>query len=121
MTLQLTTEMLAGAYEYLKSTPPFNKWSLPEADEIEFKVSRRTTEFGRYQLVGGKHVISLSSVSIGHTSTLISIMAHETIHLHLEESKMESRSGNLNTHNAAFRILAAQVCKVHGFDPKSFY
>lgn len=121
MTLPLTSEMLAGAYEYLKATPPFNKWSLPETEEIGFKVSKRSSEFGRYQLVGGKHTISISSVSVGHTSTLMSVMAHEIIHLHLEESDMESRSASLNTHNAAFRVLSAQVCKSHGFDPKAFY
>lgn len=121
MTLPLTKEMLSASYGYLKETPPFVKWNLPEPEEVEFKVSRRTNEFGRYQLVGGKHTISISAVAIGHTSTLMSVMSHEIIHLHLEESDMESRSGSLNTHNAAFRILAAQVCKVHGFDPKAFY
>jgi len=48
-------------------------------------------------------------------------MSHEMIHLHLEATGMESRSGDANTHNMAFRKLAARVCKLHGFDPKAFY
>ena len=41
--------------------------------------------------------------------------------MRLEITGMESRSGGPNTHNIAFRKFAAQVCKIHGFDPKAFY
>jgi|SRR6185437_9271003 len=121
MTLPLTTEMLAAAYDYLRSTPPFSGWNLPEPEDIDFRVSRRPGEFGRYQLIGGRHTISMSAASIGQTSTLMRYLAHECVHMHLEITGMESRSGGPNTHNAAFRKFAAQVSKVHGFDPKAFY
>jgi hypothetical protein len=113
--------MLAAAYDFLRSAPPFSKWNLPEAEDIDFKVSRRPSEFGRYQRVGDRHTISMSAASIGQTATLMRYLAHECIHLHLELTGMESRSGGPNTHNVAFRKLAAQVCKIHGFDPKAFY
>jgi hypothetical protein len=45
------------------------------------------------------------------------VMAHEIIHLHQALVGMESPCAE---HNAAFNKLAAQVCKTHGFDPKSF-
>lgn len=121
MTLPLTPEMLAGAYEYLKATPPFSKWNLPETDEVGFRLSNSQRELGRYRWDGAKHTITASRKAIGHTATLLRFMAHEMVHLHLEETGMESRRGGEDTHNAAFRVLAAQVCKVHGFDPKAFY
>lgn len=119
--LPLTPETLAAAYDYLKSTPPFSKWNLPESDEVLFKVTRVRGWFGRYRWNGKKHTIEVSSASIGQTQTLLRYMAHEMVHLHLEDIGMESRTGGPNTHNAAFRVLAAHVCKVHGFDPKAFY
>ena len=120
MSLPLTPETLAAAYDFLKATPPFNKWGLPESDEVKFKVGRRPSEHARYQWDGERHTLTLSAGSIGHTQTLIEALSHEMIHMHLEETGMESR-GNENVHNAAFRQFAAQVCKHHGFDPKAFY
>jgi len=119
MTLPLTKETLAAAYDYLAATPPFYDWNLPDSEEVDFKVSRRSGEFGRYQWVG-KHTISLSSKAIGHTTTLLRTMGHEMVHLHLEMTGMEAKSGGPNVHNAAFRRNAAKVCKFHGWDLKEF-
>jgi hypothetical protein len=121
MTLPLTPETLAAAYEYLRSVPPLSGWNLPEAEEIAFKVSRRQSEFGHYRWDGKRHTISMSVRAVGHTDTLMRYLAHEVIHLHLEATGMESKSGSPDTHNVAFQKFAAQVCKVHGFDPKAFY
>ena len=122
MTLPLTPETLAAAYDYLATTPPFNKWSLPDSDEIKFVVGRFRDTFATYQWDGkhSQHIITMSAVAIGQTTTLMQTLAHEMIHLHLEESKMESR-GSTNTHNLWFRKFAAQVCKYHGWDLKAFY
>lgn len=121
MTLMLSQEMLGAAYDYLRTTPPFNRWNLPESEDVLFRISHRPGEFGRYTWDGRQHTISASSKMIGYTGTLMTYMAHEMIHLHLEETGMESRRGGSDTHNAAFRKFAGQVCKAHGFDPKSFY
>lgn len=121
MALQLTPETLAAAYDYLATTPPFAGWNLPDSDDVLFRVVRSTKEFAYYKWDGRRHVISVSARSVGHTSTLLEKMAHEMIHLNLEDSGMESKSGDANTHNAAFRVLAAQACKVHGWDLKAFY
>lgn len=121
MSLIITPEMLEGMYDYLNTTPPFNRWNLPDGEDVKFMVSRRTSEYGRYQWKGGKHTITGSKNAIGQTYTLARFMAHEMIHLHLEATGLESRSGGLNTHNRAFRKLAAEVCKYHGFDLKAFY
>lgn len=121
VTLPLSADTLAAAYEYLKSTPPFFRWNLPEAEDVRFRVSRRSTEFGRYQKVDGRHTIAMSARSIGQTTTLFKYLAHEMLHLHLEATGMEAKGGGMNTHNAAFRKFASEVCRVHGFDPKAFY
>ena len=33
MTLRLTPDMLAAAYDFLRTTVPFSRWRLPEADD----------------------------------------------------------------------------------------
>ena len=121
MSLPLTPETLAAAYDYLKATPPFNKWNLPESEDIKFKVGKGRRDYGSYRWDGKQHTVTISSNMVGHTATLLRYLAHEMIHIQLEETDMESRTGGQDTHNAAFRVLAAQACKVHGFDPKAFY
>ena len=79
MTLPLTAEMRAAAYDYLRATAPFNTWNLPESEDVVFRVSRRTGEFGRYQFADGRHTISMSAASIGQTTTLMRYLAHEAI------------------------------------------
>lgn len=121
MTLPLTPEMLAAAYDYLKTTPPFCKWNLPESEDVVFKLSRRKREAGRYQWDGKRHTIAASIYAIAHTVSLMRFLSHEMVHLYLEQMGWESRSGGTDIHNSAFRKFAAQVCKFHGFDPKAFY
>lgn len=120
MALPLTPETLAAAYDYLATTPPFNKWSLPDSEDVKFIVAKFRDDFAQYRWDGKQHTISVSTNAIGHTATLMEKMAHEMVHLHLEDSEMESRGTN-KTHGIWFRKFAAQACKVHGFDPKAFY
>lgn len=119
--LPLTPEVLAAAYDYLAACEPFVRWNLPDSDDVKFKVTRSKKEYARYQWDGGRHVISVSAAAVGHTSTLLMYLSHEILHMHLEITGMESRTGDENTHNMPFRRLAAQVCRVHGFDLKAFY
>lgn len=120
MTLLLTKEVLAAAYDFLSLTEPFRKWNLPDSEDVMFKVTKAKSHFAQY-VWDGSHCIEVSSACVGHTSTLMETMAHELIHLHLRLTGMESRSDNPNVHNAAFRKLAALVCGCHGFDPKGFW
>ena len=115
--LKLTPHMLAAGYEYLRTTPPFVRWKLPPADEVQFRVSRKTSRFGEYWTEGEEHVISVSDLSTGHTATLLTTLAHEMVHLHQHVTKTETKGA---VHNAQFRRLAARICKYHGFDPKAF-
>lgn len=118
--LPLTPEVLAAAYDYLSATEPFCRWNLPDSEDITFKVSRARDAFAKYHY-DGTHCIEVSSAAVGHTSTLMQSMGHELVHLHLRLTGLESRSNSQGVHNMPFRKFAAQVCKIHGWDLKSFY
>jgi hypothetical protein len=120
VTLPLTAEMLAAAYDFLSTCQPFADWNLPPSEDVGFKVTRSRRWFARYRWTGNKHTIEVSANSVGHVGTLLTKMGHEIIHLHLEELGMDSR-GTPDTHSGAFRQLAEEACKVHGWDPKAFY
>lgn len=117
MSLPLNPEILEQAYEYLRATPPFREWNLPEGEDVTFKVARDRTLQGWYRMEGDTHVIAVSSHLIGRTHSLIELMAHEMVHLHQRSANMETRDAQ---HNAAFLKLAERVARIHGFDPKLF-
>ncbi len=121
MTLPLDGEMLAAAYGFLRKTPPFARLKMPPAGNVKFSVGKFRQDYAAYRWDGKQHCITMSANAVGHTSTLMRYMAHEMIHLYLEETGAESRKGGEDTHNAAFRKFAAQACKFHGFDLKAFY
>lgn len=120
MTLPLTPETLAAAYDFLRALPPFSGMRIPESDDVEFAVTRRHDEFGRYQWTGERHRISLSEKTIGSSLKLLQTMAHEMNHLSLEQDGLESYSGGMNTHNRHFCRRAVRICKIHGWDAKAF-
>lgn len=123
MTLPLTPDMLAAAYEFLRTTPPFCRWALPEADYVTFRVLNSNQDYGAYHYSAGSHTIDCSCKMVGHTETLMSLMGHEMIHMRLAITGKEYKNikAKPTVHNAAFKKYASQVCRVHGFDPKAFY
>jgi hypothetical protein len=117
MSLPLTPDVLRSAYNYLVTTAPFNRWNLPDGDDVVFHVFASPAIAGEYRREGPTtHRIRVSRRVVGTTGTLMWIMAHEMIHLHEEHSGAVGRG----QHSAAFRKWAAQVCKIHGFDVKMF-
>jgi hypothetical protein len=120
--LTLTPEMLEGAYEYLRVSPPFCRWGLPHADQVMFRVLGAKDRFGHFR---GRHrkaqgddgfsEIAISAGLVRSTDLLISTMAHEMIHLYQDETG--TARGH---HNPKFRKLAKRVCDIHGFDLESF-
>lgn len=118
--LPLTPEILRAAYEYFCVTVPFCKWNMPDADEILFKVTRSRKVLGQARYFTGQkkpnYELEVSEHFIGRTHSLMELVAHEMVHIHQRETRME-KGGE---HNAAFKKLAAVVCKHHGFDPKLF-
>lgn len=116
MTLPLTPDILRAAYDYLNSTPPFARWNLPDSDDVKFVVSKHKQFAGWHEADRKKHTIAISIVYVGHTHTLLAIMAHEMVHLHQVHSGMHTGG----EHNRAFAKLAQRVAAIHGFDPKMF-
>lgn len=116
--MRLTPALLEAAYEFLRQTPPFRRWGLPQCYDVEFRVSKDRESLGTYQLHArqGHHVLTISGARISHVSTLMSVMAHEMVHLH----QVESGSSTRTEHNADFRRLSKIVCRHHGWDPLEF-
>lgn len=117
MTLALTPRMLETAYEYLRSTPPFRGWKLPPADDVEFRVIRTHKFHAQCWPPSSVKRIDFSMWGVGHSDTLIRIMAHEMVHLKiwLDGGKREK-----DDHGPNFRRHARIVSRHHGFDPKEF-
>jgi SprT-like family len=115
MTLPLTPDTLRALYDFLNETPPFKRWNLPDGEDVEFRVVRDHSRYAYHELDGEKNTITFSSLNIGHTSTLLRVMAHEMVHVYERRSKSGATG-----HSRAFLRWGAQVCKYHGFDPKEF-
>lgn len=114
MTLKLHPEMLAAAYEYLRTTEPFKGWNLPEADDIGFHVVKTPSMAADFGVEGNMPLIRVSLAKNGHTATLLATMAHEMIHLRQHLTK------DREVHGARFKKMSDRVCKAHGFDPLTF-
>lgn len=119
MSLPLTPHTLAGAYDYLRTTPPFKGWRLPPAEEVEFAVTRHRDREGDYGMCGRtEHVIRVSMYKIKTTDMLLQVIAHEMIHEY-QEGKLHNGSGRTD-HNKVFWALAYRVCRAHGWDATRF-
>jgi hypothetical protein len=115
--LKLTPQMLVGAYEYLRESPPFRQWRLPDSDQVSFRILGVKDRFGHFR---GRHrrardadgfsEIAISAHLVDSTELLMATMAHEMIHLYQDET-----GAARGHHNPQFRRLAKRVCAAHGF------
>ena len=108
--------MVRAAYECLRAFPPFNRWRLPLADAVTFRVTNSRKELGSYDTPKGKHTICISRKLVRSGQGLLCVMAHEILHLHQRVARTE----NCAMHNRAFRRLALIVCKEMGYETKGF-
>jgi hypothetical protein len=119
--VKFSREMLAACYDFLCTTPPFNKWNMPESDDVIFMVVKCPRHRGWCDTPAPRHKlksrIAISGGTLSHTNSLVMTMAHEMIHLHQHRVGTDKRGVQ---HNAAFEIDAELVCKLHGWDPKLF-
>lgn len=116
MSLILTREIIAAAYDLLEHTEPFCRWNVPSSDRVKFEIVQTKYLTGQCVLEGPDYMIRISDASVGHLDTLLMTMAHEMVHVHMWHQQIREK----DYHGPGFRKLAAQVCKVHGFDPKLF-
>jgi len=121
MTLPISIEMIAAAYEYFRTTPPYSRWNLPDSEDVIFKVVKDPHLEAWHNAKGRgksrKQIVAVSEASVGHTISLMGAVAYEMLHLHQDITK-QSTPGT--EHNAAFKKDAAKICRVHGFDEKRF-
>ena len=110
--MKLNPDILRAAYAFLAETEPFVRWPLPDAEDVVFKVYRSNVAYGDHGILpNGRHEVRISERLVGHTATLLEVIAHEMVHM-LDTGKAQ--------HGAAFHRLGRQVCRHHGFDPKRF-
>ena len=111
--VRLTPHLLESTYDFLRSTKPFSGWGLPEADEVEFHITRHYDQMADCGISDdGNHCIRVSERRVAHTLTLVVTMAHEMVHLYLD--LIGDRGAD---HGVEFRKKWKCVCSHHGFDP----
>lgn len=119
-----TPELIQATYEWLRLTPPFDGWGLPDGDDLSFKVlgtrakarGSRYSRFGDYSRDGAKREIRVSYLGARNAGTLLATVAHEMAHL--AQDVHDAPLG----HGASFKAMLRAVAKYHkiGLDPKTF-
>ena len=114
MTLRLTPDLIAAFYDALRLADPFRAWKLPPASECRFKVSRSKKVCADFTVINGVPTYRISTTANGHLATVLASLSHEMLH-HRQE-----QTGDRETHGPRFQRMAARVCRVMGFDVKTF-
>ena len=117
MTVPITPEILAAAWDYICTTPPLCDWNLPASDDITFRVIKTRKVFGQISMRRKRYVIEVSESRCGRHDVILSTLCHEAAHLHTHSACFMNPR---NVHDAAFWALADQICDVHEFDRKNF-
>lgn len=119
--MHLTPAILKANYNYLKETPPFRRWGLPEGDEISWFVTNTKKHEGECSIRRYKdnrrkpiHRISISAALIKASDSLTQVMAHEMCHLRNDMVGVKSH------HGYEFKRLAKMVCRDHGWREELF-
>ena len=116
LPMNITPDIIAAAYSYLRVTPPFKSWKLPVADEVEFGVTKhhdREADHSTY-LGTGEHIIRVSAYHIKTSLGLLEAVAHEMVHAHQWRVRKET------THSAWFNKTNARVARLHGWPVEVF-
>lgn len=112
MAINLTKEVLRTCYSLLRMTRPFDRWHLPPACDVVFKVLRtKDLEGDYYKDKKKRHVIRVSAGKCHTLHAVILVIAHEMCHM---------RDSSKSHHGAAFNRLADSVCRWHHFDRGQF-
>ena len=113
--MRLTSRHVRATYDCFRNLPPFDRWRLPE--HVEFRVTSSRQVYGTYQLVRGKHRITISRHNVKCFQALTITVAHEMLHLRQE---LTGTCNERSQHNRDFVRLAKRVCKVLGFSDSGF-
>lgn len=123
MGIHISHELIEISYERLRTTPPFNKWKLPHADDVEFhavhiqgNASAEHSVIHRFSTKAEHHLIRISPKRHSSLHMLDMTLAHEMCHM--REYALGSR--RMGCHGKMFSRLADIVCRHHGFDRGQF-
>ncbi len=99
-----TTSNIAATYRLLQLLPPFDRLTLPAADEVIFEeLPGVALVWGIYDTVNGRHRIRIAQ---HYTLTgFIATIAHEMLHLHQAVTGKDTA----DEHNQAFRRLVRKA------------
>lgn len=119
--MKLSPAILRATYAMLDECEPFNRWNLPDTEDVKFQVGRSADCQGWLHHPNwsrGKHPrIAINGANNPFIANVVMVMAHEMIHLHLSRIPNATRGSH---HNAAFQRYADRVCKSLGFDRSRF-
>lgn len=104
----VTPQSIEAGYLFLKACKPFNRWKLPDPEDIEFHVITTDRIFGDYS--NNPHTIRVSASRCARTDTFLMTIGHEACHM------FQALRGLPTKHNSEFRRLSVMVCKIHGWD-----
>lgn len=117
--MHLTPLMLERCYDYLLSTPPFNKWRLPSADDVEFHIKDFGDRYADHTALKRRHRIRICARLCRKNGDLVASMAHEMVHIH--QRRLDRKRGRWSAgHGPVFKRLAKAVCRQHGWDVATF-
>jgi hypothetical protein len=119
MALHITPDTIEATYELLRLTPPFRRWKLPHADDVEFHVIENIKVYGQYcfdTVDPKKRTIRVSCSTVRSLNKLVETLAHEMCHMREHQLKVRADV----QHGRVFQKLADQVCQHHGFDRGQF-
>jgi hypothetical protein len=113
--MKLTPAILKNLYSAIYCMKPFDRWSMPLPEEIEFLVDKDEEIMGSYLYDTGnddcEHIITISSARCGHLGTVIRVLCHEAIHM------SRHRTSKWTHHDKEFRSRAHRISSELGFDP----
>lgn len=104
-----------AVYTMLREFPPFCRWSLPEADKLNFACEALTSRWADYD--PNTKTLRVSTAKLSKFQSLLVAVAHEMCHVRQDFS---GRWPAKNHHDAFFKEMTQQVCKSFDFDPANF-
>lgn len=116
MTQRLSPEMLAAGYDFLRQTKPFKGMRLPHSSKVKFKVVRDPAIQADFGMDGPGPIIRVSEAHHGFPDRVLPTTAHEMLHLYQALNGLETKA----QHNADYRRRSITVCRLHGWDIKTF-
>src|SRR5258708_23719946 len=107
MHLKLSPEILRATYDFLCELPPYNKFNLPAGEDVQFRLLTTRDRYADHYRRKGKNIIRVSTSNVTSIGVLVRAMAHEMVHVYLDNNKIAGR----HHHGVAFRAIGRIGCK----------